>query len=63
MNLYTENSDTEPLRYRLHHSYVDKKKNVKRNVATELESPSINLDINLDSNWYWYSSVVKRKLP
>ena len=28
----------------LHHSYVDKNKNVKRNVATELESLLIILD-------------------
>ena len=44
INLSTENLDTEPLRYGLHHSYVDKNKNVKRNVATELESLSIILD-------------------
>ena len=44
INLSTENLDTEPLRYGLHHSYVDKNKNVKRNVATKLESLSIILD-------------------
>ena len=44
INLSTENLDTEPLRYGLHHSYVDKNKNVKRNVATESESLSIILD-------------------
>ena len=44
INLFTENLDTEPLRYGLHHSYVDKNKNVKRNVAAKLESLSIILD-------------------
>ena len=48
-NLSTENLDIEPLRYGLHHSYVDKNKNGKSNVATELESLSIILEkyINL----------------
>ena len=44
VNLSTENLDATPLRYGLHHSYIDKNKNVKRNVAAELESLSINLD-------------------
>ena len=44
VKLSTENLDIEPLKYGLHHSYVDKNKYVKRNVATELESLSIILD-------------------
>ena len=44
INLSTENLDTEPLRYGLHHSYVEKNKNIKGNVATKLESLSIILD-------------------
>ena len=44
VNLSTESLDTEPSRYWLHHSYVDKNKNVKRNVSAELESLSIFLD-------------------
>ena len=44
INLSTENLDTAPLRYGLHHSYVDENKNVQRNAATELESLLINLD-------------------
>ena len=47
VNLFTENLDTEPLSYGLYYSYVDKNKNVKRNVATELESLSINLSVTL----------------
>ena len=43
-NLSTENLYIEPLRYGLHHSYVEKNKYVKRNDATELESLSITLD-------------------
>ena len=34
----------EPLKYGLHHSYIDQNKYVKRNVAVELESLSITLD-------------------
>ena len=61
INLSTENLDTKPLRYGLHHSYVGKNKNVKRNVATKLESLSIILDkyINLWSkeNFHEYLRV------
>ena len=44
VNSSTENLDTAPLRYGLNHSYVNEHENVKRNVATELESLSINLE-------------------
>ena len=37
LNLSTENINTAPLRYELHHSFTDKNKYVKRNVATEFE--------------------------
>ena len=30
INLSTENLDTEPLRYGLHHSYIEKNKNLKK---------------------------------
>ena len=38
MNLPTENINTGPLRDGLHHSFTDKNKYVKRNVAVELET-------------------------
>ena len=43
-NLSTENLDMKQLKYGLNHSHIDKKKYVKRNVAVELESLTINLE-------------------
>ena len=43
-NLSTENINTTPLRYGLHHSFTNKNKNVKRNVAVELETLARFLD-------------------
>ena len=44
MNLFTENVNTAPLRYELHHSFTDKNKYVKRNVAVELVTLARFLD-------------------
>ena len=44
LNLSTENINTAPLRYELHHSFTDKNKYVKRNVATEFEILASLLD-------------------
>ena len=38
LKLSTENINMAPLRYGLHHSFMDKNKYVKRNVAVELET-------------------------
>ena len=37
INLSSEDLDTKPLKYGLHHSFTDKNKYVKRNIAVELE--------------------------
>ena len=47
MNLSTENINTAPLRYGLHHSFTDKNKYVKRNVAIELETLARVLDAHV----------------
>ena len=47
LNLSTENINTTPLWYRLHHSFTDKNKYVKRNVAVELETLAIVLDSHI----------------
>ena len=47
LNLSTENINTAPLRYELHHSFTDKNKYVKRNVAVELETLAIVLDSHI----------------
>ena len=44
IKLSTENLDTELLKYRLHHIYIDKNNHIKRNVKVELESLSVILD-------------------
>ena len=44
LNLSTENINTTPLRYGLHHSFTDKNKYVKKNVAVELETLAGFLD-------------------
>ena len=44
LNLSTENVNTRPLRYGLHHSFTNKNKYVKRNVAVELEISAVFLD-------------------
>ena len=46
LNLSTENINTAPLRYELHHSFTDKNKYVKRNVATEFEILARFLDFS-----------------
>ena len=38
ISLSSEDLDTKPLKYGLHHSFTDKNKYVKRNIALELES-------------------------
>ena len=47
MNLSTENINTAPLRYGLHHSFTDKNKYFKRNVAIELETLARILDAHV----------------
>ena len=44
INLSSEDLDTKPLKYGLHHSFTDKNKYVKRNIAVELESLATSLD-------------------
>ena len=44
LKLSTENINMAPLRYGLHHSFTDKNKYVKRNVAVELETFARFLD-------------------
>ena len=44
LNLLTENINTTPLRYGLHHSFTDKNKYIKRNVAVEIETLARFLD-------------------
>ena len=44
LNLSTENINTTPLRYGLHHSFTDKNKYVKINVAVVLETSAGFLD-------------------
>ena len=47
MNLSKENINTAPLEYGLHHSFTDKNKHVKRNVAVELETLARILDADV----------------
>ena len=47
LNLSTENINTAPLQYGLHHSFTDKNKYVKRNVAVELETLARVLDAHV----------------
>ena len=47
LNLSTENINTTPLRYGLHHSFTDKNKYVKRNVAVELQTLARVLDAHI----------------
>ena len=47
LNLSTENINAAPLRYGLHHSFTDKNKYVKRNVAVELETLTGVLDAHV----------------
>ena len=47
MNLSKENINTAPLGYGLHHSFTDKNKHVKRNVAVELETLARILDADV----------------
>ena len=46
LNLPTENKKTAPLRYGLHHSFIDKNKHAKINVAVELETLARVLNAN-----------------
>ena len=47
LNLPTENINTTPLRYGLHHSFIDKNKCVKRNAPVELETLARVLDAHV----------------
>ena len=40
----------KPLKYSLHHSFTDKNKYVKRNIAVELESLAASLDEFVDQS-------------
>ena len=48
INLSSEDFDTKPLKYGLDHSFTDKKRYVKRNIAVELESLATSLDKFVD---------------
>ena len=50
INLSSEDLDTKPLKYSLHHSFTDKNKYVKRNIAVELESLAMSLDKFVDQS-------------
>ena len=44
VNLWSEELDVEKLRYGLHHSYTNKNKYIKRDIAVEFESLATILD-------------------
>ena len=48
MNLSIENLDKKPLKYGLHHTFTDKNKYVKRNIASELELLAMSLNNLVD---------------
>ena len=50
INLSSEDLDTKPLKYGLHHSFTDKNKYVKRNIAVDLESLAMSLDKFVDKS-------------
>ena len=50
INLSCEDLDTKPWNYGLHHSFTDKNKYVKRNIAVELESLATSLDKFVDQS-------------
>ena len=49
-NLSSEDLDTKPLKYGLHHSFTNKNKYVKRNIAVELESLATSLEKFVDQS-------------
>ena len=44
INLSTYDIDTDPLKFGLHHSFIDKNKYIRRNLAVEMESLAEKLD-------------------
>ena len=50
INLFSKDLDTKPLKYGLHHSFTDKNKYVKRNLAVELNSLATSLDTFVDQS-------------